>query len=62
MQNPGVPRMTGLLAPLKRGDRIPWRLDRSGEPQWLTVTDLIDETSYEVRYPDGALETLVDSE
>jgi hypothetical protein len=48
--------------PLTRGDRIPWKLDGSGEPQWLTVTEVIDETTYEVRYPDGTVETLADSE
>ncbi len=62
MQNPGVPRMSGLLAPLKRGDQIPWKLDGSSEPQWLTVTGVIDATSYEVRLPDGTVETLADSE
>ena len=51
---------TGLLARLERGDRIPWKLDGSGEPQWLTVTEVTDETTYEVRYPDGTVETLAD--
>lgn len=62
MQNTVVPPMSGLLARLERGDRIPWKLDSSGEPQWLTVTEVIDETTYEVRYPDGTVETLADSE
>jgi hypothetical protein len=62
MQHAGVPKMTGLLAPLRLGDRIPWKLDGSGEPQWLTVTEVIDETTYKVRYPDGTVETLADSE
>lgn len=62
MQHSGGKQMTGLLAPLNLGDRIPWKLDRNGEPQWLTVTEVIDETSYTVRYPDGTVEILTDSE
>jgi hypothetical protein len=62
MQHSGGKQMTGLLAPLNLGDRIPWKLDSNGEPQWLTVTEVIDETSYAVRYPDGTVEILTDSE
>lgn len=51
-----------LLAPLEVGDRLPWKLERDGEPQWLTVIDIASDTSYIVRYPDGATELLVDSE
>lgn len=54
--------MTNLLAPLKIGDQIPWKLDRNGDPQWLTVTEIISDTSYAVRYPNGKIETLTDSE
>jgi hypothetical protein len=50
-----------LLAPLAVGDRLPWKLDREGEPQWLVVVDVLSSTSYLVRYPDGSTETLVDS-
>jgi len=51
-----------LLAPLGAGDRIPWKLNADGEPQWLTVTEVVGEGSYVVRHPDGRLETLTDSE
>jgi len=54
--------VTALLAPLKIGDRLPWKLDSNGEPQWLTVIAVVSSTSYIVRYPDGTTETLVDSE
>lgn len=54
--------MTILLAPLKIGDQIPWKLDRNGDPQWLIVTEVVSDTSYVVRYPDGKVETLTDSE
>ncbi len=30
-----------VLAPLKIGDQIPWKLDRNGDPQWLTVIEVI---------------------
>ena len=50
-----------LLAPLSEGDRIPWKLSLDGEPLWLTVTKVVGEGSYVVRYPDGRLETLTDS-
>jgi hypothetical protein len=39
-----------------------WKLDRDGLPQWLIVVEVIDPTSYLVRYPDGKTEILVDSE
>jgi hypothetical protein len=51
-----------LLAPLLVGDRLPWKLDRHGEPLWLTVIEVASDTSYLVRYPDGTTELLVDSE
>jgi hypothetical protein len=54
--------MTNLLARLKLGDQIPWKLDRNGDPQWLTVIEVVSDTSYSVRYPDGTVETLTDSE
>jgi hypothetical protein len=50
------------LAPLQVGDRLPWKLDRSGDPQWLTVIEVVSDTSYMVRYPEGMTELLVDSE
>ena len=50
------------LAPLAVGDRLPWKLDREGRPQWLVVVDVISATSYVVHYPDGKTEMLVDSE
>jgi hypothetical protein len=53
--------MTKLLAQLQVGDQIPWKLDRDGKPQWLTVTEVL-ENGYIVHYPDGRLETLVDTE
>jgi hypothetical protein len=51
-----------LLVPLGAGDRIPWKLSSDGKPLWLTVTEVVREGSYVVRYPDGSLETLIDSE
>jgi hypothetical protein len=51
-----------LLAPLAVGDRLPWKLDRDGEPQWLIVDEVMSPTSYLVRFPDGQTEILVDSE
>jgi hypothetical protein len=54
--------MTRLLAPLKVGDRLPWRLDANGEGHWLTVIEVVDSVTYIVRYPDGAIGALVDSE
>jgi hypothetical protein len=53
---------SSLLPPLAVGDRLPLKLDREGEPQWLVVVDVLSSTSYLVRYPDGSIETLVDSE
>lgn len=50
-----------LLAPLHLGDRLPWKLDRHGEPQWLTVIEVVSDVSYMIRYPDGTTELLVDS-
>lgn len=54
--------MGHLLAPLEVGDGIPWKLDATGEPQWLVVTEVLDNAAYVVRYPDGRLEVLEDSE
>lgn len=51
-----------LLAPLALGDQLPWRLTRDGEAQWLVVTEVVDASSYRVRYPDGTTGLLVDSE
>jgi hypothetical protein len=51
-----------LLAPLSAGDQLPWKLSSDGEPLWLTVTEVVGQSSYLVRYPDGSLETLTDSE
>jgi hypothetical protein len=45
---------SSLLAPLSIGDRLPWKLDHDGEPQWLVVIDVPSSTSYLVRYPDGS--------
>ena len=58
----GWSRVSKLLAPLVVGDRLPWKLDRDGQPRWLIVVEVIDPTSYLVRYPDGKTEILVDSE
>ena len=57
-QGPTAPR---LLAPLDLGERVPWMLDRSGEPQWLTVIEVVSDTSYVVLYPNGTADTLTDS-
>jgi hypothetical protein len=54
--------VTTLLTPLEVGDQLPWRLDCNGEPQWLTVIEVVSSVSYIVRYPDGTTELLVDSE
>ena len=54
--------MNAELAQLKVGDQLPWRRDVAGAPQWLTVVEVVSETAYVVRYPDGTLETIVDSE
>lgn len=51
-----------LLAPLHIGDRLPWKLDGRGEPQWVTVIEVVSDVSYLVRYPDGVTQLLVDSE
>ena len=53
---------SGLLAPLSVGDRLPWKLDHEGEPQWLVVIDVLSPTSYVVKYPDGSIGALFDSE
>jgi hypothetical protein len=58
----GRSRVSKLLAPLAVGDRLPCKLDRDGQPQWLIVVEVIDPTSYLVRYPDGKTEILVDLE
>jgi hypothetical protein len=54
--------MSKLLTPLKVGDQLPWRLDSRGEPQWLTVIEVVSDTSYAVRYPNGTVEILTDAE
>lgn len=54
--------MTGLLAPLQVGERLPWKLNADGEPQWLTVIEVVSSTSYLVEYPDGRTELLTDAE
>jgi hypothetical protein len=51
-----------LLAPLVIGDRLPSRLARDGESEWLIVVEVIDDSSYRVRYPDGTTGILVDPE
>lgn len=53
---------TSMLAPLAVGDRLPWKLSSDGEPLWLIVAEVIDPTSYLVRYPDGSTEILTDSD
>ena len=53
---------TRLLAPLAVGDELPWRLTPDGKPRWLIVTEVIDDSSYRLRYPDGTTRILVDSE
>jgi hypothetical protein len=58
----GCSHVSKLLAPLAVGDQLPWKLDRDGQPQWLIVVEVINSTSYLVRYPDGKTEILVDSE
>lgn len=54
--------MSRLLAPLKVGDQLPWRLAPDGEPEWLTVIEVVASDTYIVRYPDGTIGALVDSE
>jgi hypothetical protein len=58
-QNPNSQK---LLARLSVGDELPWRVTRSGEPQWLVVTEVVDASRYRVRYPDGTTAELVDSD
>ena len=38
-----------ILAPLDVGDRLPWKLDREGRPQWLLVVDVLSATNYLVQ-------------
>jgi len=52
----------GLLAPLTVGSEIPWRLTPEGEPQWLTVIEVVSPGVYLVRYPDGVVEELRDTD
>ena len=54
--------MHELLAPLKIGDRIPWRLSADDEPVWLMVIEVLSDDSYLVQYPNGTTESLTDSE
>jgi hypothetical protein len=44
------------------GDRLPWKIDEDGEPQWVVIIGAITPRSYLVRYPDRRTEILVDSE
>ena len=62
MSSPESKARCGLLAPLDVGDRLPWKPNPDGEPQWLTVIEVVSDVSYKVRYPDGTTELLVDSE
>jgi hypothetical protein len=62
MSSPESKAGGNLLAPLQLGARLPWKLNRDGEPQWLTVIEIVSDVSYLVRYPDGTTELLVDSE
>ena len=62
MHPPKPDTASTLLAPLHVGDRLPWELDRRGEPQWLTVVEVVNDVSYLVRHPDGKAQLLVDSE
>ena len=62
MHSPKPDTASTLLAPLHVGDRVPWKLDRLGEPQWLTVVNVVNDMSYLVRCPDGKTQLLVDSE
>jgi hypothetical protein len=62
MHSPKPDTASALLPPLHVGDRLPWKLDHRGEPQWLTVVNVVNDMSYLVRYPDGKTQLLVDSE
>jgi hypothetical protein len=53
--------MSELLVSLQLGDRLPWRLDADGEPQWLIVVEVVTQSEYVVEYPDGTRESLVDA-
>jgi hypothetical protein len=55
-------QVTKRLAPLSVGDRLPWKIDEEGEPQWVVIIGAITPRSYLVRYPDRRTEILVDSE
>jgi hypothetical protein len=61
MHSPKSDTASTLLEPLHVGDRLPWKLDPRGEPQWLTVVEVVNDVSYLVRYPDGKTQLLVDS-
>jgi hypothetical protein len=50
------------LAALSVGDQIPWKLDASGEPQWLTVVAVEGPGVYLVCDPSGNVERLTDTE
>jgi hypothetical protein len=56
------PDTAPVLARLHVGDRLPWQLDRRSEPEWVTVIEVVSDVSYMVRYPDGTIQLLVDSE
>ena len=53
--------VSGLLAPLRVADRLPWYLV-DGEPTWLVMTEVLGSGLHEVEYPDGSRSTLRDSE
>ena len=54
--------MCAAMAQLDVGDRIPCQLDAEGEPQWLTVVEVLGIGAYFVRFPDGSMLELHDSE
>jgi hypothetical protein len=51
-----------LLATLDVGDRLPWRLGRDGEPQWLVAVEVPGASRYRLRHPGGTVCEIVDSE
>jgi hypothetical protein len=60
--DPPLPDNAAPLAALSVGDQIPWKLDASGEPQWLTVVAVEGPGVYLVRDPSGNVERLTDTE
>jgi hypothetical protein len=57
-----VSKDDAALGQLSIGDQIPWKLDASGEPQWLTVVAVEGPGVYLVRDPSGNVERLTDAE